>query len=185
MNVDAIITDILKREGGGKYTDRLADAGGPTRWGITQRTLAGWRGRDVSAADVQALEEHEARAIYFAKYVTEPGFGDVLKIDGEIGIELIDSGVNCGQERASEWLQRCLNVLNKGAAHWSDIAVDGDVGPGTLTALRAFLKLRGAFGSVVLLRMLNSLQGAHYITLAERRPADEANVYGWFSQRIA
>ncbi|EPN8859692.1 glycosyl hydrolase 108 family protein, partial [Yersinia enterocolitica] len=36
MNKDQIINGILGREGG--YVDNPDDAGGPTRWGVTQKT---------------------------------------------------------------------------------------------------------------------------------------------------
>ena len=38
--------------------------------GITQGTLAAWRGRPVSIEEVRALTEEEAREIYRANYWT-------------------------------------------------------------------------------------------------------------------
>lgn len=181
--IDTIIDGILRVEGS-VYTNRAADAGGPTKYGITQRTLSGWRGVHVSAADVAALPEAEARRIYYNNYVAQPGFGAVLAVSAGVGEELVDSGVNCGTQRASEWLQRFLNVANRRGRDYADITVDGDVGPITLAALRAYLDKRGLRGEVVLLRGLNALQGHHYITLAERRAFDEENLYGWFAQRV-
>ena len=40
-------------------------------------------------------------------------------------------------------------------------------------------------GEVVLVRALNSLQGAFYVELAEKRQKDEAFVYGWLLNRVA
>jgi hypothetical protein len=55
----------------------------------------------------------------------------------------------------------------------------------TLAALDAFLKLRGRrSGETVLLRALEALQGERYLGLAERRPANEAFLYGWLANRI-
>ena len=62
---------------------------------------------------------------------------------------------------------------------------DGRIGPTTLTALDCFLHLRGtASGETVLLRALEALQGERYLRLAERRPANEAFLYGWLANRI-
>jgi len=85
---------------------------------------------------------------------------------------------------AGKYLQRSLNALNQRGTFYSDVPVDGDVGPVTIAALRTFLRLRGVPGTTVLLRALNALQGAFYIELAERREKDEDFVYGWLSNRI-
>jgi hypothetical protein len=53
-----------------------------------------------------------------------------------------------------------------------------------MKALKRYLFLRGRDGQVVLLRMLNALQGAFYIELAERREKDETFIYGWFRARV-
>ena len=65
-------------------------------------------------------------------------------------------------------------------------------------ALDAFLAKRGSSppvglgggdqqktsGETVLLRALEALQGERYLRLAERRPANEAFLYGWLANRI-
>ncbi len=181
--VAALLAGLVEREGR-RYTNRPADAGGPTKFGITQRALSDWRGRPVTAAEVEALQEAEALEIYEARYVRAPGFAEVLEISPLIGEELVDTGVNCGPGRASEYLQRLLNALNREGRDYPDIKVDGDVGPATRAALRAYLAHRGAEGEAVLWKALNCLQGAHYVGLAERRAHDEQNLYGWLRSRI-
>jgi hypothetical protein len=55
----------------------------------------------------------------------------------------------------------------------------------TLFALDTFLAARGkAPAETVLLRALEALQGERYLRLAERRPASEAFLYGWLTNRI-
>ena len=62
---------------------------------------------------------------------------------------------------------------------------DGRIGTQTLTALDTFLETRGKRGGeTVLLRALEALQGERYLRLAERRPANEAFLYGWLANRI-
>jgi lysozyme family protein len=65
-----------------------------------------------------------------------------------------------------------------------DLTPDGRIGAQTLAALDTFLKVRGSSGETVLLRALEALQGERYLRLAERRPANEAFLYGWLANRI-
>lgn len=178
-----IISHVLAVEGSA-YTNDPADSGGPTKYGITQRTLSRFRGKPVSPAEVEALTEREAREVYYKMFVVDPGYEPINFISPVIAAELVDSGVNCGPARATEWLQRSLNALNRGAKDYPDLKVDGNCGPATVAALRAFLRTRSDEGHTVLLRALNALQGAFYIDLAEKRPKDERFVFGWFLNRV-
>lgn len=180
MTIDSIIDHIIQVEGHA-YTNNPADSGGPTKYGITQRTLSKHRSRQVSPGEVASLTESEARAIYYKLYVVDPGYEPITVFAPDVAYELVDSGVNVGPGRATEWLQRALNVLNRQGKDYADIPVDGDCGPATIKALKALLDKRG---SLVLLRALNCLQGAFYIALAEKRQKDEAFVAGWLLNRV-
>lgn len=181
--IDDLISDVIRVEGS-KYTNDPKDSGGPTKYGITQATLARYRKRPVSASEVAALTEPEARAAYRMLFVDEPGYGPVMAISEAIAAELVDTGVNTGPSRAITWLQQSLNVLNRNGRDFADITEDGKFGPGTLAALKAYLAKRGKEGETVLLRALNSLQGAFYINLARTRAKDEEFVYGWLRTRV-
>ena len=98
--------------------------------------------------------------------------------------ELFDTGVNMGTATATGFLQRALNALNREARDYPDIAPDGAIGPRTLSALDGLLAARGKSGETVLLRAMEALQGERYIALAERRPSQEAFLYGWLANRI-
>jgi lysozyme family protein len=90
-----------------------------------------------------------------------------------------------GPAVAATFLQRALSALNRNRADYPDLVPDGRIGPATLAALDTFLELRGrASGEAVLLRALDALQGERYLRLAERRPANEAFLYGWLANRI-
>lgn len=182
--IDDIISDVIKVEGS-KYTNDPKDSGGPTKYGITQATLARYRKRAVSVSEVAALTEAEARAVYRMLFVDEPGYGPILTLSEAITAELVDSGVNTGPARATTWLQQSLNVLNRNGRDFADIAEDGKCGPGTVGALKAYLAKRGKEGETVLLRALNGLQAAFYINLARTRPKDEEFVYGWLRTRVS
>jgi lysozyme family protein len=178
-----IIGDIIKREGSA-YTNDPKDSGGPTKYGVTQRTLSLFLGRTAAISEVQTMTEATARAVYESMYITKPGYRNVQQLSERIANELIDTGVNCGTARATMFLQRALNALNRNATDYPDLKEDGDCGPGTINALRAYLRLRKSEGESVLMKALDGLQTAFYLDLARARPKDEAFVYGWLRNRI-
>jgi lysozyme family protein len=184
VSVDSIIEGVVARESE-KYTNDPNDAGGPTKYGITLRTLSRYRKFPMTAADVQALTRSEAVTIYRWVFVEDPGFDKLLPFAKAIAEKLIDQGVLCNPLRASEWLQRALNAFNRQAKDYPDVKVDGDCGPATQRALASFLNLRGREGVTVLIEALQALQGAYLIDLAERRPTDETFTFGWFLNRVA
>ncbi|UIJ45065.1 hypothetical protein LZK98_18775 [Sphingomonas cannabina] len=178
MDIDQLIDDVIAREGG--YSDHPADRGGPTRWGITQATAR----QHGYAGDMRSFPREQAAAIYRRTYWTQPGYDRVADHAERVAAELFDTGVNMGPAIATRFLQRALNALNRNGSDYPDIAVDGQIGPRTLTALAGFIDTRGAAGEAVLLKAIEALQGEYYISLAERRPANEAFLYGWLANRI-
>ncbi|MES2783503.1 MAG: putative peptidoglycan-binding domain-containing protein, partial [Pseudomonadota bacterium] len=89
-----------------------------------------------------------------------------------------------GTGTAIGFLQRALNALNRNGRDYSDIAVDRKIGPVTLRTLETFIRNRGPSAEDVLTKAIDALQGAHYVRLAEARPAQEAFLYGWLANRI-
>lgn len=178
MDVDGMIDEVIGREGG--YSDHPADRGGETRWGVTERVARayGYRGEMRSYPRAQAVEVY--RRIYWLR----PGFDRVAVHAPELAAELFDTGVNMGPGVAAGFLQRALNALNRGARDYADVPVDRSIGQATLEALKQFIGHRGSGGEVVLLKAIEALQGERYLSLAERRPANEAFLYGWLANRI-
>lgn len=177
--LDGLIDELLDREGG--YVNHPADRGGPTNYGITQAVA---RAHGYGGA-MRDLPRHEAAAIYTRLYWLRPGFDAVAERSTAIAAELFDTGVNMGPAVAATFLQRALTALNRNGADYPDLTPDGRVGPTTLAALDAFLRARGRKGGeTVLLRALEALQGERYLRLAEKRPANEAFLYGWLANRI-
>ena len=179
FDVDALIGGLIEREGG--YSNHPADKGGPTCFGITEAVA---RAHGFAGA-MKNLPRDEAAAIYRRLYWLRPRFDQVAKRSPRIAAELFDTGVNMGPAVATTFLQRALTALNRNAKDYTDLAPDGRVGPLTLHALDAFLATRGRKGGeTVLMRALEALQGERYLRLAERRPANEAFLYGWLANRI-
>lgn len=176
--IDQLIDEVIAREGG--YSDHPADRGGPTRFGVTEQVARA----NGYAGDMKTFPRDRAVAIYRSTYWTRPAFDQVAVVSIFVASEMFDTGINMGVTVAAGFLQRALNVLNRGAVDYPDLKVDGQIGPVTLYALRQFVGKRGARGGVVLVKGLDALQGVRYIELAEQRPANEAFVYGWLNERV-
>lgn len=174
-----IIDKAVATEGG--YTNNAADLGGPTIWGITERVAR----KNGFTANMETMGREIAKTIYLRQYIQAPGFDRVHALNPAIAAELIDTGINCGPPTAATMLQRALNALNGQGKLYADIPVDGDCGPATVTALKAYLSKRGAIGELVMLRTLNGLQLERYIEISEKRSANEEFTFGWIANRVA
>lgn len=173
----AVIAETIGIEG--EYSNNPSDRGGPTRWGVTESTARahGYKG------DMKDYPKESAALVYAVSYIDKPKFDQVYDVSPLLGKEMIDTGVNMGPHAATIFLQRSLNVLNLQGRIYLDIAADGNLGPASLGALRAYLAYRKN-GVTVLLRMLNALQGAKYIELAEKDKKQEDFIHGWFTNRV-
>lgn len=176
---DTAFASVVGIEGG--YSNNPNDSGGETMFGITI-AVARENGYTGPMRDMP---------LSFAKRVYKRKYWDINKLDAvaelsySIAYEMFDTGVNLGATRAAEFLQSSLNVFNRRGKDYRDIAEDGKIGPATLGALTAFLKLRKAEGETVLLRDLNVQQGWFYRTLSQRRQKDEDFMFGWYRTRIS
>ncbi len=178
-STDRLIEELIEREGG--YVNHPSDKGGPTRFGITEAVA---RAHGYGGA-MALLPRDEAAAIYRRLYWLRPRFDEVAKRAPEVAAKLFDTGANMGPAVATTFLQRALTALNRNGKDFADLVPDGRIGPQSLAALDGFLAARGARGGeTVLLRALEALQGERYLRLAERRPANEAFLYGWLANRI-
>lgn len=178
MDVERLIESVIGKEGG--YSNHPADKGGPTRWGITE-AVARTYGYD---GDMRSFPRADAIRIFRRVYWEKPGFDRLAEHAPTLAAELFDTGVNMGPAVATNFLRRALNALNRGATDYPDIAASGSVDDKLVTALAAFLVRRGRPGEAVLLKAVEALQGERYLEIAERRPANEAFVYGWLANRL-
>jgi lysozyme family protein len=125
-----IALDLMFGHEGG-YSDSKTDSGGPTKYGITHKTLAASRGvKSVTAAQVMALTLSEATAIYQRSYWGQAG-GDVLPAG--LDYAAFDFGVNSGPTRSIKSLQA---VLASAGAYKGEI--DGHCGEQTVAAVGAY-----------------------------------------------
>lgn len=178
MAFNPVIDEVLANEGA--YVNHPDDVGGPTHWGITEKTA-----RDYGyTGDMKDFTRNQAYTILEKNYWYLPGFDKVNALSPALALELCDTGTNMGPVTGIKWLQRWLNVYNQQGRYYADISVDGKIGPGTLAALSAFLKLRGPEGDAVLVTSINCSQGQRYLELAESKNGNESFIYGWIKNRI-
>ena len=176
MSIESMIDATIGKEGG--YSDQANDRGGATRWGITERVARA----NGYAGDMRTLPRDKAVAIYRQEYAIKPGFAEVAEIYPALGEKLFDVGVNMGPALPSLWLQEWLNALNNGGVYYADIREDGDIGPATLGALRAFKTKRGAEGEARLIVGIRGDQVSRYKSITRRSPSQEAFVFGWLGR---
>ncbi|QBP09837.1 glycoside hydrolase family 108 protein [Cupriavidus metallidurans] len=169
---------LLGIEGG--YSNHKNDTGGATRYGITEAVARA----EGYTGPMPQLPVDMAKAIYRRRYWDLLRLDDVAKLCPAISDKMFDIAVNMGTSIAGTFLQRSLNVLNRQGVDYADVIADGVVGPRSINALCAYFARRGEKAAPVLLKALNSLQGARYIELAERRPANEDFVFGWLDNRV-
>jgi lysozyme family protein len=111
VDTNDVITGIIARESR-EYSNRAADRGGPTKFGITLAKLAEYRKRPCSSADVEGLQESEAREIYANDFVSKPGFDKI--VDAALRVFVIDAAVQHGPQTAIKMIQRAVHVFPDG-----------------------------------------------------------------------
>lgn len=181
---------VGKFEGFLSYDNHPADRGGETFSGIARKfcpTWPGWKRVDeIKAAHpkgfVQELQQDQSlpglvKAFYKTSFWNTIQ-GDYLQDQG-VALELFDVAVNMGTKRAGEFLQRALNLLNDNGRRWPDVAVDGRLGPVTLSRLEACLD---RIKPRTVANTINALQAAQYVAICERDRTQEVFFIGWLSR---
>ncbi|KAF1008867.1 MAG: hypothetical protein GAK28_00499 [Luteibacter sp.] len=161
---------LLKHEGG--FVNDPADPGGATNKGVTlatfNRCAQSLLGIAPSLATLRALTDEQAGTIYKALY-WDAVRGDQIALQPLANI-VFDFYVNAGAQ-ATRLLQRVLNDL--GAS--SQIAIDGVMGAGTMTAL-------GKADAYAVYARFKQGRIDYYTALAERRPSLGKFLKGWLNR---
>ena len=180
-----IIDEVIGIEG--DFVDDPNDAGGATRWGVTEMVARA----DGYQGHMRDFPREWAVKIYQQNYFIDPQFHRVAGLAQGVAKELFEIEVNCPPGRAATFLQRALKGLNdpKGTSAPGDLLypdpiVDGHIGQATLDALSAYLKYRKTMGETVLLRLINAQQAVYYIERAEKRVQNERFLFGWVANRV-
>jgi peptidoglycan L-alanyl-D-glutamate endopeptidase CwlK len=126
-DIGLILPFIEKWEGG--YVNHPHDRGGPTNMGVTLDTLAAWRGRPVTAADVQALSRAEARLILTKRYFSPIRAGEMPPA---VALFAYNISVLSGTRRAAEMMQ--FGLADIGIAVEQDGVIGDETVGGVLQA---------------------------------------------------
>lgn len=165
VTVEELIRATIVREGSA-YTNNPADYGGPTKYGITQATLAGFRGRPVTAADVAALERDEAERVYRKVYYEDTGVAGWPASAQALGFDLY---VQHRPKTVGRLVQQVLVT-----AGWA-LMVDGKIGPKTIAAMAEADEAMGA----LFCDAICDERAAYYLYLIDRDPAQAQFRDGW------
>lgn len=169
----------------GLYANNPNDSGGETWKGIARKKHPAWAGWAIvdsyrskpgfpgNLVDAIGLQE---QVLSFYK----KAFWDMLSLDKvsdqRIGNELFDTGLNMGMAIAGSFLQRALNLANRNEKDYADLPVDGVVGVRTISTLN------NSKDQNLVLKLLNILQGARYISICENDPTQEIFLRSWMSR---
>jgi lysozyme family protein len=169
----------------GGYANNKLDRGGETWKGVARNFWPNWPGwllvdeqrrQPGFPKNLWGSTDLQRHVLSFYKV----NFWNVLKLDSvasqAIANELYDTGVNTGTGTAGTFLQRALNLTNKNGTLYADLVVDGKVGPATLSALNKHPN------PPLVLKVLNVLQGAHYVKIAEANRTQEAFMQSWMAR---
>lgn len=168
---DGAISFVLRHEGG--FVQDEADPGGATKWGLSLRTLRALEDEewdldhdgDVDAEDVRRIDIGQAVAFYREQFWMRP-LDDVA--DQRIATKIFDIAVNAGRRQAVLTAQRA-------AAWFSQILVDGVLGPDTVEAINACDATR-------LYRAMQAEQAKFYVSLVNAKRTREGFLLGWLNR---
>lgn len=159
---------LMEREGG--YAHHPADKGGPTKFGITQKTYARYLGRAVTADEVKNLAPETAREIYYTFYYLQPR---LEALPAAIQPLMLDMSVHHGPAQAVKLLQRVVNL-----AGIAKLAEDGICGAATQKAALSAHQKMGPY-------LINALVDERLTLLRHivgRSPSQLVFLRGWESR---
>ena len=169
-----IINEIIKSEGGSKYTNDPKDSGGPTKYGVTGPPLGLYRklGRSATAAEVKSMTKAEAVQIYYKQYILRPNYDEF--VNEHLQEAVVDFGVNAGPSRATKLLQRMVNDIEGSKV----LKVDGMLGHHSLDLINKWSNEYPA----LFLSSFGYLRIKFYIDITNKKPKNKRFIKGWCSR---
>jgi lysozyme family protein len=142
QTIDQILDKLVSKKVEGGYANKKGDPGGPTKYGITQKTLSDYRGKKVTIKDVQNLSVDEAKKIYRKSYYHDT---HIDQLPADLQPIVLDSAVLHGPQNGIRMLQTALN--QKGYK----VDADGLIGATTVAQAQAAAKQNsgGVINSIV------------------------------------
>ena len=166
-NIKRLIADLIELEGG--YVNHPSDKGGPTKYGITLKTLSAYHGEQLEAQSVKLLSKSEAEEIYEAEYFDKPGIRGLPELLQPV---VFDMAVNMGPVSAVKLLQRVIHKLG------SPVAIDGHLGPRTMQSAVIACNVYG----FDVLRSICLARKEYYRNLVDADPTQSVFLTGWINR---
>ena len=168
--IDQIISAMIAKWEGTGYSDHPADRGGPTKFGITGRTLGEFLGKPVTPDQVKAMSWQQAVAIYRERY----WFGaNIDRLPEELLPVIFDMAVNHGPGTAVRLLQHALGDLGR------PMIGDGRLGKITTGIAAGLIKQLGAKAVV---DAICDRRRAYYADIIAHDPSQRAFRNGWLER---
>ena len=175
----------MGHEGGYVYDPN--DAGGETYKGISKVYNASWSGWNIIEVERNSSYfPHHLHTVSDLQYEVESFYKEKYwdvnlldQFDQSVANEMFDTGINLGVVRAAKFLQRALNYLNRNGSLFDDLVDDGIIGNKTFSAM---LRIAHEKDGEVLLKIMNVLQGMHYLDYMKKSPTQEKYARGWFTR---
>jgi lysozyme family protein len=164
------IQEIIDNEGG--YVNNPADRGGPTKYGITQKTLSNYWGIQATEQQVKDLDIKVAKEIYETNYLSKPRI-DKLP-EGLLQTLVLDMAVNHGPKRGIRILQ---NATNKTGLN-SRLKPDGILGPKSRASIYKCLEYLGYYYTNLICKQ----RDLFYYRIVRARPSQEEFINGWLTR---
>ncbi len=117
----------LFEDEGTSYTDDPNDSGGPTKYGVTQKSYISFLGRWVSPDEIEALTPVQAKIFYQQRYWRPLGCDRMLQAC--VAIAIFDCGVLYGVGTAAMLSQKALSLSG------GQLKFDGILGDKSLALL--------------------------------------------------
>jgi lysozyme family protein len=135
------------------------DAGGTTKWGISQRAYP--------HLDIATLSKRQAGRLARRDYWNAVRAGE---LPPEVRWHVFDMAFNAGPQVSGRLLQRAVNLCRQSRGHETYLLEDGIVGPATLGAVAELRPER-------LARVVKAYRIEHYLAVAETRLPKF--IHGW------
>jgi lysozyme family protein len=189
VNFSMALDRTLKFEGG--YSNHPDDRGGETYCGISRVHNPDWHGwsyidgyKEVKPMPNNGPKFQEEDIVIRLRFLVAAFYKklwDSLDLDSidhqALTSEIFEVMVNMGTPRAVKFLQEALNVLNRNAALYPDLVVDGVFGPVTRKLLHEQKADYGLIEKIVIV-----LRGSFYLDIVRRDPTQEAFIKGWLNR---
>lgn len=180
----------------GEYSNDPDDKGGETYAGISRVYFPNWQGWQIideikasispskSALFGKACNENLSLCSLVKTWYRHEWWDKLMLVEFEQSVadEIFEEAVNLGMSGCGKKLQTVCNAFNRGPygnQFFSDLKIDGAIGPKTIRALKIILRYCIAKNIV---HALNCMQGAHYLEVAAKNSSQRKFIAGWMKR---